>query len=201
MVRLPFATRRSASSSTAADDAAVAKPSTMEKREEAGTDRIDSIDGGENGGFVDRAKIERRLKLKLDLRFSILIVLYILNYIDRNNVSAARTYGFEEDLNLRGNQIDTILSILYVGYMLMQVPSNMIVARTGRPSVFLPICVAIWGAISVLMICAHNFVGAVMVRFFLGFVEAAFFPGALFLLSSWYKKDELGVRNTLLYCG
>ncbi|KAK4052147.1 hypothetical protein OIV83_002441 [Microbotryomycetes sp. JL201] len=198
MVRLPFATRRSASS-RAADDVSVSKPSSSEKREDA-ADRIDSIDG-ENGGFVDRAKLEKRLKLKLDLRFSILIVLYILNYIDRNNVSAARTYGFERDLKLQGNQIDTILSILYVGYMLMQVPSNMIVQKTGRPSLYLPLCTMLWGVISILMITAHNFTGAVLVRFFLGFVEAAFFPGALFLLSSWYKKQELGVRNTLLYCG
>lgn len=34
-----------------------------------------------------------------------------------------------------------------------------------------------------------------------GFVEAAFFPGAIFLLSKWYKKEELGVRTAILYCG
>jgi sugar phosphate permease len=53
----------------------------------------------------------------------ILIVIYILNYIDRNNASAARLRGFEEDLKLTDKQFDTILSILYVGYILMQVPS------------------------------------------------------------------------------
>lgn len=47
----------------------------------------------------------------------------------------------------------------------------------------------------------HSFVGALMTRFFLGFVEAAFFPGALFLLSKWYKRNELGLRTALLYCG
>ena len=46
-----------------------------------------------------------------------------------------------------------------------------------------------------------SFVGALLTRFFLGFVEAAFFPGALFLLSKWYKRDELGLRTALLYCG
>jgi MFS family permease len=44
-------------------------------------------------------------------------------------------------------------------------------------------------------------VGALLTRFFLGFVEAAFFPGALFLLSKWYKREELGLRIALLYCG
>ncbi|PSR75034.1 hypothetical protein PHLCEN_2v9364 [Hermanssonia centrifuga] len=45
------------------------------------------------------------------------------------------------------------------------------------------------------------FVGALLTRFFLGFVEAAFFPGALFLLSKWYTRKELGVRTALLSCG
>ena len=43
--------------------------------------------------------------------------------------------------------------------------------------------------------------GALLTRFFLGFVEAAFFPGAYFLLSKWYKRSELGLRIALLYCG
>jgi len=59
----------------------------------------------------------------------------------------------------------------------------------------------IWGMISVLTGITHNFVGALLTRFFLGFVEAAFFPGALFLLSKWYKRDELGLRTAILYCG
>jgi len=46
-----------------------------------------------------------------------------------------------------------------------------------------------------------SFTGALLTRFFLGFVEAAFFPGALFLLSKWYTKSELGSRTAILYCG
>ncbi|KAK4050528.1 hypothetical protein OIO90_004995 [Microbotryomycetes sp. JL221] len=201
MAKIPFMSKRAVSPTDTAveQNERVSKLTEIEKNEDAQR-RIDSIDT-ESGQFADRAKIEKRLKLKLDLRFSVLIILYILNYIDRNNVSAARTYGFERDLGLQGNQIDTILSILYVSYMLMQVPSNIIVQKTGKPSLYLPACTMAWGAISIMMILAKDFTGAVLVRFFLGFVEAAFFPGALFLLSSWYTKTELGVRNTFLYCG
>ena len=46
-----------------------------------------------------------------------------------------------------------------------------------------------------------SFTGALLTRFFLGFVEAAFFPGSLFLLSKWYKRSELGLRTALLSCG
>ncbi|KAG1793175.1 MFS general substrate transporter [Suillus plorans] len=42
---------------------------------------------------------------------------------------------------------------------------------------------------------------ALILRFFIGFVEAAFFPGAVFLLSRWYKRDELGLRTAFLFCG
>lgn len=83
----------------------------------------------------------------------------------------------------------------------MQIPSNMFLNYIGKPSLYLPICMIVWGMISVLTGIAKNFVGALLTRFFLGFVEAAFFPGALFLLSKWYKRNELGLRTAILYCG
>ncbi|KAJ3532449.1 hypothetical protein NM688_g7421 [Phlebia brevispora] len=155
----------------------------------------------EFGGHEARRKLERKLVRKLDLRMSILIIIYILNYIDRNNASAARLRGLESDLNLKGQDFATLLSILYVGYILMQIPSNMLLNYIGRPSIYLPCCMIIWGMISCLTGVTKDFVGALLTRFFLGFVEAAFFPGALFLLSKWYTRKELGVRTALLSCG
>ncbi|KAA1466512.1 MFS general substrate transporter [Dentipellis sp. KUC8613] len=155
----------------------------------------------EFGGTEARKKLERKLLRKLDARTSILIVIYILNYIDRNNASAARLRGFEKDLNLKGEEFNTLLSILYVGYILMQIPSNMFLNYIGKPSIYLPICMMIWGMISVLTGITTNFTGALLTRFFLGFVEAAFFPGSLFLLSKWYKRSELGLRTAVLSCG
>jgi hypothetical protein len=55
-----------------------------------------------------------------------------------------------------------------------QIPSNMIVQYTGRPSLWLPFCMSIWGTISILTGITHNFVGALLTRFFLGFVEVSF---------------------------
>lgn len=48
---------------------------------------------------------------------------------------------------------------------------------------------------------AYSFTGALLARFFLGFVEGAFFPGAVLLLSMWYTRAELGLRMSILYCG
>ncbi|KAG1847803.1 major facilitator superfamily domain-containing protein [Suillus tomentosus] len=171
----------------------------------------------EFGGIEARNKLERKLLLKLDLHMSMLVLIYILNFIDRNNaryalvmnrrciihngLSAARTRGLTADLHLEGPQFATLLSIFYVGYIMMQVPSNMFLNYIKKPSLYLPVCMVIWGVISALTGITTNFVGALLTRFFLGFMEAAFFPGAVFLISKWYKRTEIGLRLAILYCG
>lgn len=94
----------------------------------------------------------------------------------------------------------------------------MLLNYIGKPSIYLPTSMVLWGVISCLtgqhlasfaaLIfkyipagTTHSFTGAFLTRFLLGFVEAAFFPGALFLLSKWYKRSELGLRMALLSCG
>ncbi|KAG1877330.1 MFS general substrate transporter [Suillus subluteus] len=147
---------------------------------------------------IDRPIVEKRLLRKLDLRVAFLVLIYIMNILNHLLASAARLRGFEEDLGMTGYQFNTLLSILYVGYILTQAPSNMILHRMKRPSLYLSSCMIAWAAITVFMGTYH---AALILRFFIGFVEAPFFPGAVFLLSRWYKKNELGLRAALLYCG
>ncbi|KAG2147852.1 MFS general substrate transporter [Suillus bovinus] len=148
--------------------------------------------------YIDRSTVEKRLLRKLDLRVAFLVLVYIMNYLNRPLGSAARLRGYEEDLGMVGNQFNTLTSILYVGYLLTQAPSNMLLHRMKRPSLYLSSCMAIWGVFTMLM---GTYYAALILRFFIGFVEAAFFPGAVFLLSQWYKKNELGLRTALLACG
>jgi len=148
-----------------------------------------------------RARVEKSMKRKLDTRCALFVLIYIMNYLDRNNIAAARLRGLQDDLRLDYNQYATCLSILYVGYILMQVPSNIFINRISRPSLYISVVMAIWGLISTLTGVVHNFAGMVSTRFFLGFVEAAFLPGALLILSKWYTRSELTVRNAILFCG
>ncbi|RDB29704.1 hypothetical protein Hypma_013785 [Hypsizygus marmoreus] len=148
-----------------------------------------------------RKLLEKKLLRKVDLRLSILVVIYILNYIDRTNAASARLRGFEDDLGLHGTQFATILAIYFVGYILMQIPSNMFLNYIKKPSLYLPGSMLAWGVISTLTGATKNFTGVLITRFFLGFVEAAFFPGALLLLAKWYKREELGLRTCVLFCG
>ncbi|RAL06956.1 MFS general substrate transporter [Aspergillus homomorphus CBS 101889] len=150
----------------------------------------------------EREQLEKKLVGKVDIRLLIMIVvMYILNYLDRNNIAAAKLAGLEKDLHLVGDQYQLSVSILFVGYLLMQVPSNMVLNKLGKPSLYLPGCMLVWGVISCATAATHSFTGLLLCRFFLGFVEAAYFPGCLYLLSAWYTRKELVKRTALLYSG
>lgn len=59
----------------------------------------------------EREKMEKKLVRKIDIRLLIMIVvMYILNYLDRNNIASAKLAGLEEDLNLKGEQYQVRLS-------------------------------------------------------------------------------------------
>ena len=135
-----------------------------------------------------------------------IILMYIMNYLDRNNIAAARLAGLQDDpskggLALTSPQYLTALSILFVGYLLMQIPSNLFLNKIGKPALYLPTVMIIWGVISAATAGAQSYGGLIAIRFFLGFVEAAYFPGCLFFLSSWYTRKELGFRTAMLYSG
>lgn len=59
--------------------------------------------------------------------------MYFLNFLDRNAMINGKLNGLDKDLKLKGTQYNTLVSILFVGYLLGQVPSNMILNRV-RPS-------------------------------------------------------------------
>ncbi|KAK4144298.1 putative tartrate transporter [Dichotomopilus funicola] len=149
-----------------------------------------------------RLELEKQLKRKIDLRLlPAIIIMYIMNYIDRNNIAAARLAGLTKDLNLTDTEFQTSVSILFVGYLLMQIPSNLFLNKFGKPALYLPGCMVIWGIISALTAVCTNAAGLLANRFFLGIVEAAYFPGCLYYLSCWYTRKELGFRTAVLYSG
>jgi len=150
----------------------------------------------------ERLEVETRLKRKIDIRLMPMITLmYIMNYLDRNNIAAAKLAGILTDLNLKGVEFNTAVSILFVGYLLMQVPSNLLLNKIGKPGIYLPTCMIVWGAISAATAATQNYGGLIACRFMLGFVEAAYFPGCLYYLSCWYTRKELGLRTAIFYSG
>lgn len=113
--------------------------------------------------------VEKKLRRKIDsLIMPLVMLVYLMNYIDRNNYAAARLQGLPEDLNLQGNEYQVGLSILFVGYTLMQVPSNLLLNFSGKPSWYIGFWVIAWGLVSTLTSQVHNFGEIVACRFILG---------------------------------
>ena len=126
--------------------------------------------------------------------------MYWLNYLDRNAIALARLDDLEDDLNLTSSEYQTCVSILFVGYILGQVPSNMFLTRT-RPSYYMSGCMTLWALISGLTALSKDFKGLLLTRFFLGVVEAPYYPGALYMLSIFYTRKEIATRISILYTG
>lgn len=143
----------------------------------------------------------KKLLWKIDLHLiPFLIIMYLLNFLDRSNLAQARQGSLEKDLRMSGTDFNLATSIFFVGYLLMQLPSNMVITRV-RPSLYLSGAMTLWGVVSTCNSAVHSFPSLVVVRFFLGFVEAPFFPGAIFLMSSWYTRAELTRRIAWFYSG
>jgi hypothetical protein len=141
----------------------------------------------------DLGRLGRKATFKLDLIIMpAMTILYILNYLDRQNAAAANLADITTDLGMSVTQYNTIISILFVGYgefqwhllsylaltywqVLMQVPSNLFVSKIKYPAVYICSAVCVWGTISACTAAVHSFGGLLACRFFLGFVEAAFF--------------------------
>lgn len=122
-------------------------PLDIEKQQALHAERTNSLLGGEDakgapvavdysGAAAKTDPEEIRLVRKLDRWIMpTLWVMYWLNYLDRNAIAVARLNDIEEDLNLSSVEYSTAVSILFVGYILGQIPSNMVLTRV-KPSFY-----------------------------------------------------------------
>lgn len=154
--------------------------------------------GQDEATFKDK---DKKLLRKLDGHLMpAVVIMYLLNFLDRSNLAQARQGTLEKDLDMVGTDFNLATSIFFVGYLVMQLPSNVLLTRV-RPSIYLSACCCLWGVVSTCNAAARSFKHLVVIRFFLGLTEAPFFPGAVFLMSSWYTRAELTRRVAWLYGG
>ncbi|KAL0942079.1 major facilitator superfamily transporter [Colletotrichum truncatum] len=152
-------------------------------------------------GIPNWRELEKQVVKRLDMTLMpCLWVLYLFNYLDRASIAQARLSTLDEDLGLEGYQFGTAVSILSVGYVLGQIPSNMIIGKV-RPSLYLCCMALVWSGVSAATCGVNNYQGLIAVRFFLGVVEAPLFPGAIYVMSCWYTRKEMALRCALLYTG
>ncbi|EXF83960.1 major facilitator superfamily transporter [Colletotrichum fioriniae PJ7] len=142
---------------------------------------------------------EKSLLRKLDLKLLPAVgILYLLSFLDRSNVGNARIEGLTTDLNMSGNQYLTGLTLYFIGYVLFEIPCNIILKRT-TPRFWLPTLTIAWGIVATLMGIVTNMAGFFVARFFLGVTESGLFPGVVYYFSMWYKRRERQFRISLFF--
>ncbi|KAL1997135.1 hypothetical protein VTN49DRAFT_8000 [Thermomyces lanuginosus] len=143
----------------------------------------------------DKPPEERRLVLKLDagiLCFG--SIGYFLKSVDQYNILNAFVSGMKEDLHLYQNQLNYMQTAWAVGYMVGQIPSNIILTRT-RPQYWIPSLEVFWSILILSLSKCNAAYQFYVIRFFVGLTESGYYPGIQHVLGSWYRRDELGKRG------
>ncbi|KAJ5761773.1 uncharacterized protein N7511_005155 [Penicillium nucicola] len=120
--------------------------------------------------------------------------------MDRGNISAVLTSSITKDLHITTNQINIGTQLLSAGIVLSEIPSNIILQRIG-PRVWLSGQLFAWGLVATFQAFVQSYPAYLVTRILLGFCEGGFIPGALYYLSTWYKKDETSLRTSLFFYG
>ncbi|EMD37229.1 hypothetical protein CERSUDRAFT_106179 [Gelatoporia subvermispora B] len=162
-------------------------------------EKRDSSDPQEVGKAHELAIAEKNLLRKLDLKLlPVLTILYLLSFLDRSNIGNAKLDGLTADLHMTQPQYLNVLTMYFAGYVIFEVPSNIILKRMS-PRTWLPTLMILWGIASTLMGLVPNYGSLLAVRFLLGMTESGLFPGVVYYLSMWYKRKEQLFRISIFF--
>ena len=115
-------------------------------------------------------------------------LLYVLNILDRANVGFARL-AMQDDLGLTQATFDLGFGMFYLGYLLFEVPSNLLMRRFGARRWIARIMIT-WGLISAATMFATDIWTFYALRIMLGIAEAGFFPGIILYLTYWFPDRQ-----------
>ncbi|KAG6008079.1 hypothetical protein E4U54_008742, partial [Claviceps lovelessii] len=142
---------------------------------------------------VTRSRLfDRILYLVLTMRIAVLLA-----FLDRSNIGNARIAGMEHDLHLSGSQYEWLLTLFYIAYILFE--PLIMVHKILAARVWIPILVAGWGIAATAQAAAQSWSGLMACRFFLAVFEAGYGPGAIYLLSFFYLRSEIGLRIAIFF--
>lgn len=150
----------------------------------------------------DRVSVEDdRLLRKVDRRLlPVFTLLYLLSFLDRSNIGNAKIDGMTTDLGVSPASYNTALAIYFVGYVVFEVPANIILKKCN-PQVWLPSLTLAWGIVSIGQGLVKNQAGLFGIRFLLGATEAGLFPGVIYVFSVYYLRHERSWRVAIFFGG
>jgi len=133
----------------------------------------------------------RKMRRRIDMRLiPALGLMYGISLMDRKNVSNAAIAGMLKDLKLTtGYKYSLITLVFFLTYTIFQPPATVLCRKIGPPR-FLPGICLLWGIIIIGFGFAKNWTTLLVLRLLLGTLEAGYFPGCVYLLSTWYTRCE-----------
>lgn len=156
---------------------------------------IDEQDGDEQDGslqeYNDEAAIERRLRVKVDLRLcTIAGLLCSLNLLDSGVISAAAVTSMLKDLDLTGSRYSVAIFIFTIASIAFQLPST-IAVRTLGPRLFLSAITFCFGLITLCTAFVQTWKQMIALRVLLGIAMSGIYPGLTILISAWYTRESM----------
>jgi ACS family tartrate transporter-like MFS transporter len=138
------------------------------------------------GGTMDQSQeaVLRKVAWRL---VPVLTLAYVVNYLDRTNISFA-SLTMNEDLGLSATQFGVGGGILFLGYTVFEIPSNLVLYRIGARRWIARIMIS-WGLVSAATAWVAGPYSYYFARFALGVTEAGFFPGVTFYLAAWFPAQ------------
>jgi sugar phosphate permease len=122
------------------------------------------------------------------------ILVYIVAFMDRTNISFALAGGMDKDLHMTATFGGLAAGIFFVGYMVLQIPGGIIAAK-GNAKKFIAFTIIVWGALAIISGFVQNSTQLLIVRFLLGVAEGGVWPAVLVILANWFPREELGRAN------
>ena len=132
-------------------------------------------------GQTTLRKVRRRL-------MPLIVLLYFIAYLDRNNVGFAKL-GMQGDIGLTEAAYGLGAGIFFLGYALLEIPSNGGMYRYGARKWIARILIS-WGIFATAMFLVNGETTFYIIRFLLGAAEAGFFPAILFYLTLWFPAAQ-----------
>ena len=140
-------------------------------------------------GSLDSKSLEKATLLKISWRIiPFICVLYIFNILDRSNLGFARQ-AMEGDIGLTKAAFDIAYGLFYIGYLIFEIPSNLLLTKIGA-RIWISRIMITWGLVSILTMFVQDVFQLNAVRILLGVAEAGFFPGIILYLTFWFPARE-----------
>ncbi len=136
----------------------------------------------ESTGDRSIRKVTRRL-------LPFIFVLYVIAFLDRVNFGYA-ALDMNPALGISAEVFGFLSGIFFIGYLLFEIPSNMIMNRIGARIWITRIMIS-WGIVVIATAAATSALHLAIFRFVLGIAEAGFFPGMSLYITFWFREKEL----------